>query len=105
MCSHSLSKAHPAVVDVEDGVELAHEDLTQDPGARDPSKAGPAPRRRLRREEREQLHHLRVHKYWNREINLHKLLFEWCFFLLMNIWYHFIILQLMHFEGCSFVVL
>lgn len=49
--SHSLSKAHHVVADIEGGVELPHEDLTQDPGAR--CEPCPAPGRRLRREERE----------------------------------------------------
>lgn len=54
--SHSLSKAHHVVADVEGGVELTHEDLAQDPGAR--SKPCPAPRAKLRRRQTtDQLYH------------------------------------------------
>lgn len=50
--SHSLSKAHHVVADVEHSVELPHEDLTKDPGGAR-CKTCVALRRRLRRKQRE----------------------------------------------------
>lgn len=62
MCSDSRSKAHPVLADIKGRVELTHEDLPQDPGAR--CKPCCAARRRLWRMERAgQLNHLRMYKY------------------------------------------